>query len=184
MPFVTPSAETYQRVVGLRVVRGYSNLPIDAEDMTAVLEAARWTGSSKNRQGWEFIVVTGERLSDLATAGRFTQPIRDSAATIALIETPEGNPFDIGRVAQNIMLAAAARGIGSCPITLHDGGRAKTVLELPDGYGCSYAVALGHPDPDAEQAQRERRRAEGMSGRTPLDELVHHQRYGASREQS
>ncbi|NIR39418.1 MAG: nitroreductase, partial [Actinobacteria bacterium] len=74
----------------------------------AVLEAARWTGSSKNVQGWEFIVVVGDRLEVLASAGKFTDPVRNSTATIALVSTPEGNEFDIGRVAQNIMLAAAA----------------------------------------------------------------------------
>jgi nitroreductase len=179
MSLVPPSPELYERVRGLRVVRAYTPDPISEDDMTAILEVARWTGSSKNVQGWEFVVVTGEQLATLASAGRFTDPVRNSAATIALVETPAGNGFDIGRAAQNIMLAAAARGIGSCPITLHDGDRAAEVLALPDGYGCRYAISLGHPLQDDEERLRQARRDAGVGGRKPLPDLVHRQRFGS-----
>jgi nitroreductase len=179
MNLVPPSSELYDRVIGLRVVRAYTTEPIAADDMDALIEAARWTGSSKNRQGWEFVVVDGDALETLASAGSFTDPVRASAVTIALVQTPDGNSFDIGRAAQNIMLAAAARGIGSCPITLHDSERATEVLALPEGYSCTWAVALGYPEPAGEAQQRQRRRSEGMSGRKPVSELVHHQTYGA-----
>lgn len=173
------SPGTYADVLGLRVVRAYTDQPIPAEELSAILEAARWTGSAKNVQGWEFIAVDGEHLEMLATAGNFTGPIRNSAVTVALVETPDGIPFDIGRVAQNIMLAAAARGLGSCPITLHKTDRAVEVLGIPDGFSCRYAVALGYPFEEGEQRQREERRAGGMGGRKPMAELVHRQRYGS-----
>jgi nitroreductase len=179
MSLLPRSEELYGRVRSLRVVRAYTDDAIVESDMNALLEAARWTGSSKNRQGWEFIVVEGDQLEVLATAGDFTEPVRNSAATIALVETPEGNPFDIGRAAQNIMLAAAARGIGSCPITLHHTDRATEVLALPDGYSCRWAVALGYPLEQQEQEMREARRTSGMGGRKSLSDLVHRQRYQA-----
>jgi nitroreductase len=179
MSLIPTSQEVYDRVVGLRVVRSYTDEPISEADLGAILEAARWTGSSKNVQGWEFVVVTGDQLDVLASAGKFTDPVRNSTATVALVMTPDGNGFDIGRAAQNIMLAAAARGIGSCPITLHHETRAIEVLGLPDGYECRYAVALGHPDAEGEENLRNARRAEGMGGRKGLGELVHRQRYGS-----
>ena len=166
-------SSTHQDIVGLRVTRHYTDQAIDTADLEAVLEAARWTGSSKNIQGWVFVVVEGaEALDRLATAGRYTQPIRDSAVTICLVRTPDGNDFDIGRAAQNIMLAAATRGLGSCPITLHDGDRSGEVLGLPDGHVCRYAVALGHPDPGAEAEARASRRRRGVGGRKPMSEVV------------
>lgn len=179
MSLITPSTEMFDRVVGLRVVRSFTPDPIPADEVAAILEAARWTGSSKNRQGWEFIVIDGDQLDVVATAGSFTDPIRNSTTTIALVETTEGNPFDIGRVAQNIMLAAAARGIGSCPITLHDTDRATEVLELPSGLSCRYAIALGYPLDEGEIQQRAARRAAGMFGRKPMADLTHRQRYGS-----
>ncbi len=180
MSLVPPSPELYDRVVGLRVVRAYTDEPIAEEDLDAILEAARWTGSSKNVQGWEFVVVEGDQLDVLASAGKFTDPVRNSAATVALVMTPEGNGFDIGRAAQNVMLGAAALGIGSCPITLHHETRAVEVLGLPDGYECRYAVALGHPYLEGEERLRQARRAGGMGGRKGLGDLVHRQRYGSS----
>jgi nitroreductase len=168
----------YERVRALRVIRAFTDDPIAPEQMAAILEAARWTGSSKNRQGWEFIVVDGDQLSALAEAGDFADPLRNSTVTIALVQTPEGNPFDIGRVAQNVMLAAAALGIGSCPITLHHKDTATTVLALPEGFSCQYAIAIGHPFEDGEKRLREARRAGGMRGRKPIDDLVHRQHHG------
>ena len=166
--------------MGLRVVRAYTDEPISDADLEMILEAARWTGSSKNVQGWEFIVITGEQLEVVASAGKFTDPVRNSAATVALVMTPTGNGFDIGRAAQNIMLAAAGVGIGSCPITLHHEERAVEVLGLPDGYECRYAVALGHPDDEGEEQLRRARRANGTGGRKGLGDLVHRQRYGSA----
>jgi nitroreductase len=178
MSLIDHSPEMYERVLGLRVVRAFTDDPITPEQMAAILEAARWTGSSKNRQGWEFIVVDGEQLSALAEAGDFTDPLRNSTATLALVQTPDGNPFDIGRVAQNVMLAAAALGIGSCPVTLHHEDTATEVLALPEGFSCRYAIAIGHPFEDGEKRLREARRAGGMRGRKPIDDLVHRQHHG------
>lgn len=170
---LTPSDEVYRAVRALRVVRGFSPEPIDPGTLEEILDAGRWTGSSKNVQGWVLVVVTGpEELRAVASAGRFTQPIVDSPVTVCLVQTESGNPFDIGRLAQNLMLAAAARGVGSCPVTLHDDARAAEVLNLPDGYECRYAVALGHADPAAEAAQRRERRARGTAGRKPPDEVI------------
>lgn len=178
MKLPTPDPDAYEHIRSLRVVRAYADRPLADDDLDAILQAARWTGSSKNVQGWEFIVVTGDRLETLASAGKFTDPVRNSAATICLVRTPSGNDFDIGRAAQNIMLAAAARGVGSCAITFHDADRAVEVMQLPDGYSCTWGVSLGYPFVEGEQRLREARRSGGLGGRKPLSELVHHQVYG------
>ena len=146
-----------------------------------MLEAGRWTGSSKNRQGWAFVVVDDrEGLERLATAGSFTGPVLASAATIVLVRLPGGNDFDIGRAAQSMMLAAAARGLGSCPVTLHDRERAQEVLALPEGHEGTWALALGYPDEEAEVDQRRRAASAGFTGRRPLAELVHRGRFGGA----
>jgi nitroreductase len=174
IPAVHPDPAAYRHVLALRVVRRFRPDPIPPEEMEAVLEAGRWTGSSKNRQGWAFVVVDDRAgLQALATAGDFTGPVLASAATVALVRLPRGNDFDIGRVAQNIMLAAAGRGVGSCPIAFHRPEQAGEILGLPAGHNCTWAVALGYPDEEAEQEQRRQAAADGFSGRRPLAELVH-----------
>lgn len=160
----------YESIRGLRAIRDYQPIPISEEHLTAILEAARWTGSSKNRQNWSFVVVRSEeRRAALAECGDFTGPIRNAPAVIAIVQEPDGYEFDSGRVAQNIMLAADAIGAASCPITLHRDHNVADVLGLGADQTCRYAVALGYPADGAGAAN--------FGGRKPLGELVHWERY-------
>lgn len=144
----------YDFILKLRAIREYEPDPLSSEDLAAILEAARWTGSSKNRQDWSFVVVDDrDRLMELAKHGDFTNPVLNSAATVVLVQEKGGNMFDIGRAAQNIMLAAKAIGVASCPITLHREKGAREFLGAPDGTRARYAVALGYPSPDAKPAR-------------------------------
>ncbi len=164
-------SDTYDQLLRLRAVRAYRNEALSEEDLTAILEAGRWTGSAKNRQQWSFVVVTDpEQKQRLATCGDFTQPILAAPCVVALVQEPQGYEFDTGRVAQNIMLAAASIGVASCPITLHRDAEVTAVLGLPEGRRCRYAVTLGYPGPESRPAR--------LGGRRALDELVHHDRYG------
>lgn len=143
-------SDIYEFIIGLRAIRDYKPDPLSDQDLEAILEAGRWTGSSKNRQDWTFVAITDrERLQGLAEHGDFTQPVRDSAATIVLVNEPEGYMFDIGRAAQNMMLAAKAIGVASCPITLHRDEDAREFLGAPESTVVRYAVALGYPGEDA-----------------------------------
>ncbi len=165
------SDECYERILHLRAIRSYDDRPIVADDLDRILEAARWTGSSKNRQNWAVVVVTDpDQRNRLAACGDYTDPIRNAPVALALVQEPDGYEFDTGRMAQNIMLAAASIGVGSCPITLHREDQARDVLELPAGSRCRYAVALGYPAADARPAR--------WGGRKPLREIVHRDRYG------
>ena len=163
-------ADVYQFILGLRAIRSYQDKPLSNDDLGAILEAGRWTGSSKNRQSWTFVAVTdSDRLQGLAEHGDFTQPIRDSVATIVLVQEPDGNMFDIGRAAQNIMLAAKAIGVASCPITLHRDADAAEFMGAPDGAVVRYAVALGYPADDASPAN--------FGGRKTADRVVKLEKY-------
>ena len=162
--------DTYDFILKLRAIRDFKPDPLAADALAAILEAARWTGSSKNRQDWSFVAVTDrDRLKGLAEHGDFTQPVRDSAATIVLVQEPGGNMFDVGRAAQNIMLAAKAVGVASCPITLHRDAQARRFLGAPDDRVTRYAVALGYA---AEGAAPKH-----YGGRKPTDTIVHLERY-------
>lgn len=163
--------DTYQFMLGLRAIRRYRPEPLSGDDLEAILDAARWTGSAKNRQDWSFIVVTEEEQKEaVAGCGDFTDPVRHSAATIVIVQEPGGYEFDSGRVGQNMMLAAKAIGVVSCPITLHRDDEARAVLGLPEDRRARYAIALGYPAVDSAPAQ--------WGGRKPPDSLIHRERYG------
>ena len=163
-------SDTYERILGLRAIRQFESRQLSDADLEQILEAARWTGSSKNRQNWAFVVVQDRgQIERLAATGDFSRPMLAAPTTIALVEEPGGYEFDTGRLAQNIMLAADAIGVASCPLTLHRDAEAGAVLELPTGARCRFAIALGYP---AEGATAGR-----MGGRRPLGDLVHSERY-------
>ena len=162
--------DIYDFIIGLRAIRDYRQEALDQDDLQAILEAGRWTGSSKNRQSWTFVAITDpDRLQSLADHGDFTQPVRDSAATVVLVQEADGYEFDIGRAAQNMMLAARAIGVASCPITLHRDADARTFLGAPDGTVTRYAVALGYPTADASPKR--------FGGRKTSDEVIRFDRY-------
>ncbi len=143
-------ADTYDFILGLRAIRDYTQEPVSKEHLEQILEAARWTGSSKNTQNWSFLVFTDrDQLDQLAAGGSFTGPLKDATAAIVLVKEPDGYEFDVGRAAQNIMLGAKAIGVASCPITLHMPDQIADVLGLSAGQVARYAVALGYPSADA-----------------------------------
>ncbi|MDH3500029.1 MAG: nitroreductase family protein [Acidimicrobiia bacterium] len=164
--------DMYDRILRLRAIRTYDDRQLSDDDLDRILEAARWTGSSKNRQNWSWVVIQNpEQRLRFAEAGSFTDPVRNAPTVLALVQEPDGYEMDTGRLAQNIMLAADAIGVASCPITLHHEDRAAEVLGLPDGRRCGYAVTLGYPGVGASPAR--------MGGRKPMEELRHSERYTA-----
>ena len=162
--------ELYELILRLRAIRDYSLQPLAEGDLAAILEAGRWTGTSKNRQDWAVVVVRDPGQRDLlVNCGDFTEPIRRAPVTLVLVQEGEQYEFDIGRVAQNLMLAAAALGVASCPVTLHRSEQAAQVLGLPEGKRTRYAIALGYPAENAGPAR--------LGGRKPVTAFIHHERY-------
>ncbi len=163
--------DRYASILALRAIRTFEDRAIRDDDLASVLEAARWTGSSKNRQNWSFIVVDDPVQKDrLCEAGDFMDPVRNAPAAICLVQERDGYEFDIGRLAQNVMLAADALGLATCPVTLHRDEIAADVLGLPDGTRCRYGIAIGYPAPSSTAAR--------MGGRKPIADLVHRNTYG------
>jgi nitroreductase len=161
----------YQDILSLRSIRTFEDRALDDADLDAILEAARWTGSAKNSQNWSFIVVADPEQKDrLCEAGDFMTPVRNAPVAICLIQEPDGYEFDTGRLAQNIMLAADAIGLATCPVTLHREEVAAEVLGLPETVRCRYAIAIGYPSAGSGATK--------MGGRMSIGELVHRDRYG------
>lgn len=171
-----PNSKVYEAVKGLRVVRHFEDRQLSDDHLDALLEAGRWTGSSKNRQSWAIIVVQDrDQLDRLAECGDFTTPLRNAPTTLVPVRLPDGYDWDMGRLSQNIMLAAASLGIGSCPVTFHREADAKAVLGVPEDHGTRFGISLGYPDPEAERAGRA---TSPLSGRQPLDGMIHRDRLG------
>lgn len=170
-----PNEAVYTAVKGLRVVRNFEDRQISEADLNQILDAGRWTGSSKNRQNWAMVVVQDrDQLDRLAACGDFTTPLRNAPTTIVVVRLTEGYDWDLGRLSQNIMLAASALGIGSCPVTFHREDDARAVLGVPADHGARFGISMGYPDPAAEIEGRKRN---PLSGRKTLDGMVSRERF-------
>ena len=173
-------------IAAVRVVREFADRSLDPDHLDRILQAGRHAGSSKNLQRWTFIVCRDRgRLAELANVGPWAGHLAGAAAAIALV-TPDprgaldprgdGAPlsimWDLGRAAQNMVLAAWELGIGSVPATVYEHDLARELLGYPDDQHCEYILSFGYP---AESAVLNAPNKSG--GRKPFDQMVHDERW-------
>jgi len=153
-------------IAAIRVVRRFSDRPLDDAAVERILQAGRHAGSSKNQQRWTFIVVRERaRLAELAAVGPWAGHLAGATIAIALV-TPDPRAaaaplsilWDLGRAAQNMVLAAWEAGVGSVPATVYDHDLARRLLGYP-------------ADPD------DLTRPPKAGGRLALDEVVRQERW-------
>ena len=164
-----------------RAVRKFSDRPIADDALGRIVRAGTRAHSSKNQQRWAFIVVRDRAtLAALSRTGPYAGHVAGAAAAVALV-TPDpqgpGQPlsvvWDVGGAAAQMMLVAWELGIGSCPATVYEQAAARGILGYPEERWCEHILSFGYPaDPSALTAPNRR------GGRRPIDELVHHERWG------
>lgn len=171
----------------LRTVRRYADRPIDRAVLDEILEVGRWTGSGKNRQPWEVVLVQDRTvLSELARCGGFASHLAEAAMATVLVMADATRQFDEGRLAHNLMLAAWAHGIGSCMSTFSseaDVQRGRELLGVPESRWMRHSIAFGYPeDRLSADGKRSCQLPTGIApgGRKPMDSFVHWERFGNS----
>lgn len=159
--------DAYRAVVDKRDQRAFLPKPIPDEALRRILQAARMTGSSKNREPNRLVVVRErERLAAMGAFGSYAAWLASAAVVIVIAQT-ERHEFDAGRCAQNMMVAAWNDGIGSCPAHLPETELARR-LGIPGDLQINRVIAFGYIDPARARAPKSVARP-----RKPLDELVH-----------
>ena len=159
----------YEAIISKRDLRMYTEQPIADDVMGRILQAGRMAGSAKNLEVNRLVLVTDQAVQDaLALAGDYSSWIGTSAAIVGFA-TPaaELRLFDVGRQAQNMMVAAHAEGVGTCPVTLHHPDKARAAVGLPEDWVMGMVITLGYPVEDHPDSPLKR-------DRVPLDDLVIH----------
>jgi nitroreductase len=158
--------DPYLAIASKRDERTYAETPIPSEVRRRILDAGRLSGSSQNRQRWEFVVVSGAARERLAQVVYAPGNVLGAALVVAIVG--EASPFDAGRCSQNMMLAAWGEGVTSCPNGARDAAAAAQIL----GGEARAILSFGYPartrDPETRGADEWSARA----NRKPLDELV------------
>jgi nitroreductase len=170
--------ETWDAIRARRDVREFENRPLAREELAHILEAARRTPSSSNRQRWDFVVVTDrDRLVQLAGVWRGAGHVAGAAAAVALVAPVsddaaerESIQYDLGQATMSIMLAAADLGIGSRHAAVRDRDLAADLLSLPADRWTAWLISLGYPDGRPLTPIR-------TPDRRPFDDVVHWERW-------
>jgi nitroreductase len=162
---------------GVRQVRQFTPEPVPQEAIDGILEVGRWSGSGRNAQPWDLVLVRDrEKLKEIADGEG--QGSHFGSATFGIIIVMEGEKsdiksFDEGRLTERLMLAAAAYGVGAGIWWFRDGGAAaKRVLGIPEDRRVRTAISYGYADKEATASRPKRQDA-----RKPLSELVHTDRW-------
>lgn len=165
--------DAYLAIVSNRAVRKYTADPLPEEALTRILQAGRATGSARNEQGWRFYVVRKREVLDrLAATISAPENLQGAPVAIALVMTTP-RTFDAGRAAQNLMLAAWAEGIGSCPNRARKIDDAKRILDLEDEWDISTILSMGYPAEPLRPKTSDPEEILARIDRKPLDELTH-----------
>ncbi|HEX5039019.1 MAG TPA: nitroreductase family protein [Candidatus Limnocylindria bacterium] len=172
--------ETWTAINNVRVVREFADRPLEPAHLDRILNAGRRTASSKNRQDWTFVVVRDRaHLGELGAVGRYASHLAGAAAAVALVRPVARSEhqlttylWDLGRAAQNMVLAAWELGIGSVPATVYDLDLAARLLGLPEDRRCDFLLSFGYPADPAKLSAPNR-----AGGRAALQEVVREERW-------
>ena len=169
------TVSVYDAIRRMRAVRTFRAEPLPEEAVARILNAGRLSGSAKNMQPWHFVAVQQrETLQTLAGCGAFAGHLAGAALGVALVTADPfyrlSVPFDLGRAAQNMMLAAWELGIGSVMATIYRPDRVREALGVPPEYTIPWCISFGYP---AEAQDRPARKG----GRRPAEEVIHRERW-------
>jgi nitroreductase len=167
--------ETWDAIRARRNVREYTSESVSDADLDRIAEAGWRAPSAKNRQPWDFVIVTDKTaLQELSTVWMGAGHIaRAAAAIVFVIPVPADerrkvtDQYDIGQATMAMMLAATDLGIGTGHSSVGDQDKARAILGVPDDYLVAYMLGVGYP---ADRPLAPIRKP----SRRPFDEVVHH----------
>lgn len=153
-----------------RSVRKFTDAAVSDENISQMLNAARWAPSGLNNQPWRFVIIrdtnTRESLANLTKYGHI---IKNAPLSIAIFIDKESMYNEtkdhqaIGACIENMLLAAHAMGLGAVWLgeILNQAEAASNALGVGDSVQLMAVVAVGHPASTAH-----------TSSRKPINELI------------
>lgn len=155
--------------------------PVSHEQLTALLEAARWAPSCFGDQPWHYLVwdrfahaASWQQAFECLAEGNQIW-VKNAPVLILAIAAPRFGhndqpnrwaQYDTGAATENLCLQATALGLVAHQMGGFDPEQAKSRFNIPAEHTCMAMIAIGHPGsidalPDAlskkEQALRERK---------------------------
>lgn len=162
--------ELLEGLLTRRSVRQFdTSKEISQADLQEIIKAAQYAPSAHNKQPWEFLVLTDkEQMAQLRHVQPWTSFAKEASAVILVCgntdeafsrhkedETWNYADIDCALAAENLLLAAHAKGIGACfcgaaPMPKVIAGL-QEMFALPDNIRPLSIVILGYPKDEPKQ---------------------------------
>lgn len=163
--------DVFEAIRTLLSVRSYQDKSVPEESIRRILEAGRLTGSAKNAQPWQFIVVQDRevlrRLGELVRSGSHV-----AQAPLAIVVAIDKTPFavsDASRAIQSMLLAAWSDGLGSNWVGFGPMSDVNALLNIPENLEVLALLPIGYPTEALGQGKKQRK---------PLSEVAYRERFG------
>lgn len=154
------------------------------DQLTALLEAARWAPSCAGDEPWRFLVwdrhVDGaawQRAFDCLEPGNQEWAAH---APVLLASFSDGEfrngkpnrwgPHDVGLATQNLLLQATALGLATHPMGGFKADDLRAAFSVPARFTAQAMIAVGHAGDPAQLSERNRPRETAARKRRPLNE--------------
>jgi len=183
-----------EAIFGRRAVRDFTTAPVDESALRELVDAAIQAPSAVNQQPWLFTIVRNKELLSRISSEAKSHMLKTSPAALAshhfhflpilndpkfdifygapvliVISAPAG-PWaieDCSLAAENLMLAAHARGLGTCWIGFAQGWlgtpEGRTALKISHSDIPVAPVIVGHPKSASPAVARKPPRIEWIS---------------------
>jgi len=152
-----------------RSIRRYKALPIEAEKIDLLKEAALRSPSSRGINPWRFIFVEDRRVLAALSQAKESGSSFLRGAALGVVVCAEDGQSDVWvedcSIASIILqLAGCSLGLGSCWIQIrnrmHDshqsaGDYVRKTLSLPENYNVESMIAFGYPDEEKMPVPKE-----------------------------
>ena len=155
-------------------IREFKPDRVSIDVTTKILQAGRWSPSSRNRQPWHFVVITDtdmlKTIGSISPSGPF---IADAPMAIAIFMRDAERPdLDAGRAIQQMEIMAWSLGLGTCFVGFREAGaelQVKQLLGVPMDFDLITVLPFGYR---LDSVRGRNRRRKPMSG------IAHMGRFG------
>lgn len=150
-----------------RSIRKFKDRQVSREVLLELVEAASLAPSASNLQAWRFCIVDDPAL--VRKVDMFSPGISGKPPVIIAICSDYGYAekktsgtnykaygciMDASMAAENLMLAAVEKGLGTCAIKSYNDAAVRKLLKLPETLHLEILITVGYPDMDPKQPAR------------------------------
>ncbi len=156
----------YDAAHARRSIRRYKDTPVEREKIDRILDAAHKAPSWNNRQCWRFVLVSDKELRFMLgeqVDNPSAECYEKAPYTIVLCADPTdsgvigGKEYylaDCGAAMENVLLAAAAEGLGACFVGNFSEYAVRAILHIPADVRVVALSPIGYPDEAPEERER------------------------------